>query len=48
MNDTDFEELPEQEPSWLRLERATARRKLLLAAGYAPLPVNGKEPPHKS
>ena len=47
MNDTDFEELPEQEPSWLRLERATACRKRLLAAGYKPLPVNGKEPPLK-
>jgi hypothetical protein len=33
--------------SWLRLERATACRKRLLAAGYAPLPVNGKEPPLK-
>ena len=47
MNDTDFKELPEQEPFWLRLERATACRKRLLAAGYAPLPVNGKEPPLK-
>jgi hypothetical protein len=45
VNDTDFEELPEQEPSWLRLERATACRKRLLATGYAPLPVNGKAPP---
>ena len=45
MNDTDFEELPKQEPSWLRLERATACRKRLLATGYAPLPVNGKAPP---
>jgi len=47
VNDTDFKELPEQEPFWLRLERATACRKRLLAAGYAPLPVNGKEPPLK-
>ena len=46
-DDADFEELPEQEPSWLRLQRATACRKQLLAAGYKPLPVNGKEPPIK-
>jgi hypothetical protein len=45
VNDTDFEELPEAEPSWLRLHRATACRKRLLKAGYAPLPVNGKAPP---
>jgi hypothetical protein len=45
VNDTDFEELPEQEPTWLRLERATVCRKRLLATGYAPLPVNGKAPP---
>jgi hypothetical protein len=41
----DFEELPEHEPAWQRLERATACRKRLLAAGYLPLPVNGKAPP---
>jgi AAA domain/Bifunctional DNA primase/polymerase, N-terminal len=41
----DFEELPEHEPAWMVLERATACRKRLLAAGYRPLPVNGKEPP---
>jgi hypothetical protein len=45
VNDTDFEELPEQEPSWLRLQRATQCRKHLLKAGYLPLPVNGKAPP---
>jgi hypothetical protein len=45
VNDADFEELPKQDPTWLRLERATACRKLLLKAGYAPLPVNGKAPP---
>jgi Bifunctional DNA primase/polymerase, N-terminal len=45
VNDTDFEELPEAEPYWLRLHRATACRKRLLKAGYAPLPVNGKAPP---
>jgi hypothetical protein len=44
VNNADFEELPEQEPSWLRLERATACRQRLLAAGYRPLPVNGKVP----
>jgi predicted P-loop ATPase len=40
-----FEELPEREPAWLALDRATACRKRLLAAGYLPLPVNGKAPP---
>jgi hypothetical protein len=47
VNDSDFQELPEHEPAWLRLERATAYRKRLLRAGYRPLPVNGKEPPIK-
>ena len=46
-NDNEFEELPEREPAWLRMERATAYRKHLLAAGYRPLPVNGKAPPIK-
>jgi hypothetical protein len=41
----DFKELPEREPAWMALERATACRKRLLAAGYLPLPVNGKAPP---
>jgi hypothetical protein len=45
MNDSEFEELPEIEPSWLRLQRATTLRKRLLAAGYMPLPCNGKAPP---
>jgi hypothetical protein len=45
VNDADFQELPGQDPSWLRLQRATACRKLLLKTGYAPLPVNGKAPP---
>jgi Bifunctional DNA primase/polymerase, N-terminal len=40
----DFEELPEHEPAWLALEHATKCRKRLLAAGYWPLPVNGKAP----
>ena len=43
----EFEELPECEPAWQRLDRATAVRKRLLAAGYLPLPVNGKAPPIK-
>ena len=47
INDNEFEELPEREPAWLRLDRATACRKRLLAAGYLPLPVNGKVPPIK-
>jgi hypothetical protein len=41
----EFEELPECEPAWMRLDRATAFRKRLLASGYLPLPVNGKAPP---
>jgi AAA domain/Bifunctional DNA primase/polymerase, N-terminal len=45
MDDAEFEELPEIEPSWLRLQRATTLRKRLLAAGYMPLPCNGKAPP---
>jgi hypothetical protein len=45
INDNEFEELPEREPAWLRLDRATVYRKKLLAAGYLPIPVNGKVPP---
>jgi hypothetical protein len=44
VDDRGFEELPKVEPYWLKLDRATACRKRLLAAGYLPLPVNGKEP----
>jgi hypothetical protein len=44
IHDTEFEELPEREPAWLRLDRATVYRKKLLAAGYLPIPVNGKAP----
>ena len=40
-----FEELPKREPAWMALDRATACRKRLLAAGYHPVPVNGKAPP---
>jgi hypothetical protein len=45
VNDAEFEEVPEREATWQRLERATACRQKLLAAGYLPLPVNGKAPP---
>jgi hypothetical protein len=45
VSDIEFEELPKREPAWRRLDRATAYRKRLLAAGYKPLPVNGKAPP---
>jgi hypothetical protein len=44
INDNEFEELPEREPVWLRLDRATVYRKKLLAAGYLPIPLNGKAP----
>ena len=47
INDNEFEELPERDPAWLRMDRATACRKRLLAAGYLPIPVNGKAPPIK-
>src|SRR3974390_174365 len=40
--DDAFEELPEREPAWAVLDKITAYRKRLLAAGYQPLPVNGK------
>lgn len=39
----EFEELPEREPAWAVLDKITAYRKRLLAAGYSPLPVNGKK-----
>ena len=39
----EFEELPEHEPAWAALDRITAYRRRLLAAGYQPLPVNGKK-----
>jgi hypothetical protein len=38
----EFEELPAHEPAWAALDRVTAYRKQLLAAGYSPVPVNGK------
>jgi AAA domain/Bifunctional DNA primase/polymerase, N-terminal len=44
VSDSEFEELPECEPAWLRRHRAAACRRGLLAAGYSPLPVNGKAP----
>jgi hypothetical protein len=43
--DDEFEELPECEPAWMLMARATAYRKRLLVAGYLPIPVNGKAPP---
>jgi AAA domain/Bifunctional DNA primase/polymerase, N-terminal len=42
---SEFEELPEREPAWLRRHHATVYRRRLLAHGYLPLPVNGKAPP---
>jgi hypothetical protein len=33
---------PKKEASWQMMDRATARRKSLLASGYSPTPVNGK------
>jgi hypothetical protein len=39
----EFEDLPQHEPAWQARERITAYRKRLLAAGYLPLPVNGKK-----
>jgi hypothetical protein len=40
----NWEELPHSEPLWQLRDRVTAQRKRLLAAGYHPLPVNGKAP----
>jgi hypothetical protein len=45
ISDNEFEELTECEPAWLRRHHATVYRRRLLAAGYSPLPVNGKAPP---
>jgi AAA domain/Bifunctional DNA primase/polymerase, N-terminal len=45
ISDTEFEELPPREPAWMAASRATACRKRLLAAGFSPVPVNGKAPP---
>jgi Bifunctional DNA primase/polymerase, N-terminal len=41
--DDAFEEMPKHEPAWATLDRVTAYRKALLAAGYWPVPVNGKK-----
>ena len=35
---------PQKVASWQIMERATAQRKSLLAAGYTPIPVSGKAP----
>jgi AAA domain-containing protein/bifunctional DNA primase/polymerase-like protein len=35
---------PQREASWQIMDRATAQRKLLLAGGYVPIPINGKAP----
>jgi hypothetical protein len=43
--DNEFEEPPAREPAWMTASRATLCRKRLVAAGYLPLPVNGKVPP---
>jgi hypothetical protein len=40
----EFEELPQHEPAWAVLDRITAYRKRLLAAGYEPVLLNGKKP----
>jgi Bifunctional DNA primase/polymerase, N-terminal len=42
VDDDAFEELPEHEPAWAALDKITTYRKRLLAAGYSPVPVNGK------
>jgi hypothetical protein len=39
----DFEELPDHETAWQAGDRIATYRKRLLAAGYHPLPVNGKK-----
>ena len=33
-----------KEASWQIMDRATAQRQSLLAAGYLPIPTNGKAP----
>ena len=43
ISDDEFEELAQREPAWAALDRVTAYRKTLLAAGYWPVPVNGKK-----
>jgi len=35
---------PQKEASWQIMDRATAQRKLLLAAGYVPIAIDGKVP----
>ena len=40
----EFEEMPRHEPAWQVRDRIAAYRKDLVAAGYSPVPVNGKAP----
>lgn len=39
----EFEELPPHEPAWAVLDKITAYRKRLLAAGFWPVPCSGKD-----
>jgi hypothetical protein len=43
-SDVEFKELPKRETAWRVRDRITVYRKQLLAAGYRPLPCNGKVP----
>jgi Bifunctional DNA primase/polymerase, N-terminal len=43
-DDFEFEELPQGERLWQIHDRVTTQRKRLLAAGFLPLPINGKIP----
>ena len=47
IDDSAWEELPECDPLWAQIDRATTTRKHLLVASYRPIPVVGKEPPLK-
>src|SRR5262249_14465752 len=40
----EWEEVPQGERLWQVHDRVTAQRKRLLAAGFWPLPINGKVP----
>ena len=43
-HENDFEEPPQGDRRWQIHDRVTTQRKRLLAAGYLPLPINGKVP----